>query len=115
MGSLELDCTNTGGLKQGGIHETVNGLPAGSAGKAWRHGRGKKAEALKMHRNSVNSYKRGERIMDDYACIVVAEYLGIDPLEIIAAANMEREKAKPERTSGRIFAKRSPSWSWAVW
>ncbi|MDC7712206.1 hypothetical protein [Vogesella indigofera] len=67
---------------------------------------GKKAEALKIHRNTLICYKNGERIMDDYACIVVAEYLGIDPLEIIAAANMEREKSQARRDFWQDFRKK---------
>ena len=58
---------------------------------------GKKAETLKIHRNTLISYKNGERIMDDFACIMVANQLGIDPLEVIAAANMEREKTQERR------------------
>lgn len=58
---------------------------------------GKKAETLKIHRNTLISYKNGERIMDDFACIMVANQLGIDPLEVIAAANMEREKSQERR------------------
>ena len=44
--------------------------------------------------------------MDDYAYIVVAECLGIDPLEIIAAANMEREKNQARRDFWQDFRKK---------
>lgn len=67
---------------------------------------GKKAEALKMHRNTLISYKNGERIMDDYGCIVIAEMLGVDPLEIIAAANYEREKTQAKKDFWTDFRKK---------
>lgn len=66
----------------------------------------KKYERLKLHKNTVNQYKRGERIMDDFACIMVANELGIDPLEIIAAANMEREKTQERRDFWADFRKK---------
>ena len=66
----------------------------------------RKYERLKLHKNTVNQYKRGERIMDDFACIMVANELGIDPLEIIAAANMEREKTQERRDFWADFRKK---------
>ncbi len=67
---------------------------------------GRKAEALKIHRNTLISYKNGERVMDDFACIMVANQLGIDPLEVIAAANMEREKTQERRDFWADFRKK---------
>ena len=66
----------------------------------------KKAETLKMHRNTLNSYKRGECIMDDFYCIVSAEILGIDALEIIAAANYEREKNQARKDFWQDFRRK---------
>jgi len=67
---------------------------------------GRKAETLKIHRNTLISYKNGERVMDDFACIMVANQLGIDPLEVIAAANMEREKTQERRDFWADFRKK---------
>jgi hypothetical protein len=66
----------------------------------------KKYERLKLHKNTVNQYRRGERVMDDFACIMVANQLGIDPLEVIAAANMEREKTQERRDFWADFRKK---------
>lgn len=55
-----------------------------------------KATQLKIHINTLSQYRRGVNTMDDFACIMVARTLGIDPLIVITAANLEREK-KPER------------------
>lgn len=42
--------------------------------------------------NIVSSWVNDGTRPDDYYCIRMAEILGINPLEIIAAANWEREK-----------------------
>ncbi|MDH0340240.1 hypothetical protein [Chromobacterium haemolyticum] len=52
----------------------------------------KKAEALGLSKQAMSNYLIGERIMDDFACIMVAKVLGIDGMIVIAAAQMEREK-----------------------
>jgi len=67
---------------------------------------GKKAEALKISPQALSGYKSGDRIMDDFACIMVANQLGIDPLEVIAAANMEREKTQARRDFWADFRKK---------
>ncbi|WP_206211006.1 hypothetical protein, partial [Vogesella urethralis] len=48
----------------------------------------------------------GERMMDVFACILVAKQLGIDPLEIIAAANMERDITQERRDFWADFRKK---------
>ncbi|BBH12969.1 DUF3693 domain-containing protein [Chromobacterium haemolyticum] len=52
----------------------------------------KAGEKLGIHGNTIGQYLSGERIMDDFACIMVAKILGIDGMIVIAAAQMEREK-----------------------
>lgn len=47
-------------------------------------------------RNAVSNWRQGLNKPDDYACIRMAELLGINPLEVIAASHIERE-ADPER------------------
>jgi transcriptional regulator with XRE-family HTH domain len=64
------------------------------------------ARLLGGSRQSVSSWRAGTNKPDDYACIRLAELLGINPLEIIAAANAERE-ADPERAKWWLdFSKR---------
>ena len=41
--------------------------------------------------------------MDDFACIMVGRVLGIDPMEIIAACQEEREKNEERRGFWRDF------------
>lgn len=52
----------------------------------------KKAAALGVTGGGMSQYITGKKIMDDYACIMVAKVLGIDGMIVIAAAQMEREK-----------------------
>ncbi|WP_162788144.1 helix-turn-helix domain-containing protein, partial [Chromobacterium haemolyticum] len=52
----------------------------------------KAGEKLGIHGNTIGQYLSGERIMDDFACIMVAKVLDIDGMIVIAAAQMEREK-----------------------
>ncbi|MEN2424904.1 hypothetical protein AA0N74_02505 [Chromobacterium vaccinii] len=61
------------------------------------------ARALKTTPQAIHNYKSGVSKMDDYHCIRVAQVLGIDPMEIIAAAQEEREKNEEKREFWRDF------------
>jgi transcriptional regulator with XRE-family HTH domain len=50
------------------------------------------AKKLGMSQAAFSRYKSGERVIDDYTAAKLAEVLKISPLEVIAAANAEREK-----------------------
>jgi transcriptional regulator with XRE-family HTH domain len=50
------------------------------------------AKKLGISRQAFSQYKHGERIIDDYTAAKLAEVLGVEPIEVIAAANAEREK-----------------------
>lgn len=54
------------------------------------------ANTLKTTPQNINNFMKERSLMDDYHCIKVAQVLGIDPMEIIAAAQEEREK-NPEK------------------
>ena len=62
-----------------------------------------KAATMKIAQSTLSQYKTGERTMDDFACIMVAKTLGIDPMRIIAAAQEEREKNEERRGIWRDF------------
>lgn len=61
----------------------------------------KKAKELGITRGALSRYISGQRIMDNYACIAVAQKLGINPMVVIATATIERDMEKepisPER------------------
>ncbi|MFB0826515.1 helix-turn-helix domain-containing protein [Chromobacterium violaceum] len=80
------------------LREALEKLGEPSASKA--------AEKLGIHRNTMAQYLRGENIMDDYACIMVAQVLHIDGMEIIAAAQMEREKNQDRKAFWEDFRKK---------
>ncbi|PXX51205.1 helix-turn-helix domain-containing protein [Aquitalea magnusonii] len=66
----------------------------------------KAAERLKISRNTIVQYINGERIMDDFACIMVADVLGIQGMEIIAAAQMERETSEDRKRVWEDFRRK---------
>ncbi|MEN7433747.1 hypothetical protein VA599_23665 [Chromobacterium sp. TRC.1.1.SA] len=66
----------------------------------------KKAEKMGLNGNTLSQYMTGARIMDDYACIMVAQVLGIDGMEVIAAAQMEREKNLDKKAFWEDFRKK---------
>ncbi len=66
---------------------------------------GEKAKALKIAGSTLSQYKSGKQQMDDFACIMVARVLGLDPMEIIAACQEEREKSEERREFWKDFRK----------
>jgi len=61
---------------------------------------------LGMPRQAANNWRKGKNGIDDYVAVRIAEALGIEPMEIIAAANYEREKGEERKTWwGKIFQK----------
>jgi transcriptional regulator with XRE-family HTH domain len=57
------------------------------------------AFALKIGvtRSAINGYRHKNNKMDDYVCFKIAEILEINAEEIIAAANIEREKNEKKK------------------
>ena len=66
----------------------------------------KAAERLKMSKQALSGYLNGSRIMDDFACIMVADVLGIQGMEIIAAAQMERETSEERKQVWEDFRRK---------
>lgn len=66
----------------------------------------KAAKVLKITPTALSRYLNGERTMDEFTCIMVAKILGIDGMEIIAAAQMEREKDEERREIWADFRKK---------
>lgn len=50
------------------------------------------AKRLGITKQAMSGYATGNRIMDDYTAARLAELLDLEPIEVIAAANAEREK-----------------------
>lgn len=64
-----------------------------------------KARQLKFSPQAMSFYRSGERKMDNFACIAIGRYLGIDPMEIIAACEEERAKSEDKQGFWRDFRK----------
>jgi len=50
------------------------------------------ARKLGIQKQAMSNYRTRIRTIDDYTAAKIAEALGLDPMEVIAAANAEREK-----------------------
>jgi len=50
------------------------------------------AKALKVTQSTVSSYRIGRSRIDDEVALTVSEILGLNPMQVIAAANAERAK-----------------------
>lgn len=72
------------------------------------------AKYLGVSKQTASSWKTGRSRIDDYAAVKIAEALKIDPIEVIAVANMEREKDEKRREFWRTFCHASPSMVAAV-
>lgn len=55
------------------------------------------AKHLHVTRAAVSRYRNGEGAFDDTTALRVAEILGIEPMEVIAAANAERARDEETR------------------
>lgn len=63
----------------------------------------KKAERLKMSKQALHNYLSGTSRMDNFACIMVGRYLGVDPMKIMAACEEERAKTEEKQAFWRDF------------
>lgn len=55
------------------------------------------AKALNITQQAVSSYRSGRSRIDDDVALTVAEILGVNPMQVIAAANAERAKTPEQR------------------
>lgn len=62
------------------------------------------AKWMGISRHTMSGYQNGRRVIDDYAAAKIAEALNINALEVIAVANMEREKVSEKREFWRKIA-----------
>lgn len=65
------------------------------------------AALLGITRQAVSNYRTGKSIPDDYTCARLAQKLGIDELEVIAAANAARARTDEERSFWKQFLTRA--------
>lgn len=63
------------------------------------------AMLLGISEDAVNRYRKGERAMDNNTARRVAELLHVEPLEVIAAAEVERAKTPSDKAAWRKWIK----------
>ena len=56
------------------------------------------AKQLELTTAGISQYRTGKRVIDDYTACRIADVLEIDPMEVIAAANAEREKNEDRKS-----------------
>lgn len=65
------------------------------------------AEMLGISQPAVSNYKSGRRIMDDETCLAVAMHLGIDPLQVVGAACIDRAEKTGQKSLWEVFMART--------
>jgi hypothetical protein len=75
-----------------------------------RHGL-KNDLALANHLNwtsgKISQYMTGKRVMDDEACLAIALQLGINPMEVIGAACIDRAEKTGQKSLWEVFMSRT--------
>lgn len=56
---------------------------------------------------TVTNYRKGRRVMDNEACLAVALKLGIDPIRIIMAADIDRAERAGQHSLWEVFTQRT--------
>lgn len=64
------------------------------------------AEIFKVTKAAISQYKSGTRIMDNEMCLAVALTLGIDPLKVIMAADIDRAERSGQHSLWEVFSQR---------
>ncbi|HWW06321.1 Cro/Cl family transcriptional regulator [Collimonas sp.] len=65
--------------------------------------------AIKLHMGTatISQYMTGKRIMDNEACLAIALELGIDPLKVIMAADIDRAERAGQHSLWEVFSRRT--------
>ncbi|HJW54700.1 MAG TPA: hypothetical protein VJ577_05450 [Burkholderiaceae bacterium] len=56
---------------------------------------------------TITNYRAGRRVMDNEACLAVALKLGIDPLKVIMAADIDRAERAGQKSLWEVFSQRT--------
>lgn len=64
------------------------------------------ARSLQWATSKISQYRTGKRIMDNEACLGVALKLGIDPIRIIMAADIDRAERAGQHSLWEVFTSR---------
>ncbi|MFC7518666.1 hypothetical protein ACFQUU_27015 [Herbaspirillum sp. GCM10030257] len=64
------------------------------------------AQFMGWQSGTVTNYRKGRRVMDNEACLAVALKLGIDPMPIIMAADIDRAERAGQHSLWEVFSQR---------
>src|SRR5688500_17754755 len=62
---------------------------------------------LNMGTSTISQYMKGQRVMDDEACLAVALALDLNPMEIIGAACIDRAEKSGQKSLWEVFMNRT--------
>lgn len=65
------------------------------------------AKKLGISQPSISNLKAGRRVMDDETCLSLALELGINPMEIIGAACIDRAEKSGQKSLWEVFIQRT--------
>lgn len=60
-------------------------------------------KSLDVTQAAISQYKSGKRIMDGNTCLKVAMQLGIDPLQVVGAAFIDRDEQQGKESPWAVF------------
>jgi transcriptional regulator with XRE-family HTH domain len=62
---------------------------------------------LKVTPPAISQYRKGVRTMDNEKCVAIALELGIDPLQVIMATDMDKAERAGQHSLWEVFSRRS--------
>lgn len=72
------------------------------------------AKKLGWSSGAISMYRSGKRVMDDEACLALALELGVNPLDIIGAACLDRAEKSGQKSLWEVFMNRAAATAGAV-
>lgn len=72
------------------------------------------AKLLGITQPSISNLKAGRRIMDDETCLAIALKLGINPIEIVGAACIDRAEKTGQKSLWEVFMTRMAATASAI-
>jgi len=65
------------------------------------------AQKLGLTQAAISHYKNEKRVMDDETCLAVAMALGVDPLQVVGAACIDRAAKTGQHSLWEVFMSRT--------
>ena len=62
---------------------------------------------LNISKAAISQYKSGNRVMNEETCLAIAFALNIEPMQILAAAGMERAQLSGQKSLWEVFMMRT--------